>query len=303
MRALCAKYILLLSIILAANTVVSQSALEKAQSAVQEGDFAKAVQAYQSVVKESPVNARAWFGLGRAHHGLEEYDEAIEAYQQADSLGFYPQFVHYNIACSYALSGNTDSAISHLKKATRTGYSNVELLQTDSDLNSVRSHQEFTQIVEETDRNARPCEYDSAYRQLDFWIGEWEVYNPQGQLVGHNRIEKSLKGCMLVENWTGVRGSEGKSINFYHSIKEQWKQQWVGASGYIIEYSGKFVDGAMRFEGTHVTIDGSAKMSRMTLTPKENGHVHQLIEQSTDHGKTWKTWFDGTYVPADSTEG
>ncbi len=34
----------------------------------------------------------------------------------------------------------------------------------------------------------------SPYRQFDFWVGDWEVTNAQGVVVGQNTITKILKG-------------------------------------------------------------------------------------------------------------
>ena len=39
------------------------------------------------------------------------------------------------------------------------------------------------------------------HRQFDFWVGEWEVRDPSGQVVGTNAISRSYDGCLLVERW------------------------------------------------------------------------------------------------------
>ena len=36
---------------------------------------------------------------------------------------------------------------------------------------------------------AAACD-SSAFRQFDFWLGEWQVRTPDGKLVGTNRIER-----------------------------------------------------------------------------------------------------------------
>jgi hypothetical protein len=136
------------------------------------------------------------------------------------------------------------------------------------------------------------------HRAFDFWLGEWDVLTPQGQKAGTNRIERILNGCALLENWTSVRGGSGTSLNFFNSSTRRWEQLWVDDGGGVIQYEGEFKDGAMRFDkGEHVRRDGSRVRSRMTLTALEGGRVRQLIEQSSDDGKTWTLWFDGTYVP------
>ena len=141
-----------------------------------------------------------------------------------------------------------------------------------------------------------PCS-DDVYRQFDFWIGTWDVYNPQDKLVGTNEITAIHGGCALHEEWTSVRGGGGSSVNYYDPKAEAWKQLWVDGRGGIIDVSGHFTDGAMHFEGVHIYPDGRVELYRMTFTPQENGHVRQFIEQSKDDGATWSTWFDGLYVP------
>ncbi len=149
---------------------------------------------------------------------------------------------------------------------------------------------------------ARPCEADSVYRQFDFWVGEWDVFTPQDRKAGINRIEKLLGGCLLLENWTGASGSEGKSINYYDPIRKRWVQTWVDGQGGIISVEGAFEAGAMRFEGQHFYPDGRREPFRMTFTPQQDGSVRQFIEQSRDGGDSWYVWFDGRYVRREQTE-
>lgn len=153
------------------------------------------------------------------------------------------------------------------------------------------------QITEKQTQNA-PCGNSAKHRQLDFWLGEWDVFDTKNQKVGTNIIKKIQNGCALQENWTGGSGSTGTSINLYNPDADKWEQLWVAGSGYIIWYQGEFKDGAMHFsKGGNITIDGSKEKSRMTLTPTAEGNVIQLIEQSKDEGETWYVWFRGKYVP------
>lgn len=52
----------------------------------------------------------------------------------------------------------------------------------------------------------RPCS-GLEYAPMDFWIGTWNVVNGRGELEGHNRIDKVLNGCAIIENWKEVSGS------------------------------------------------------------------------------------------------
>ncbi len=140
----------------------------------------------------------------------------------------------------------------------------------------------------------------AVYRQFDFWIGTWDVYNPKGEKVGENVIQKLDNGALLLENWTSVKGTTGHSMNFYDPARGKWRQIWADDQGTIIDQEGTFRDGAMHFEGDHIYPDkgqGSRKeLFRMSFTPNEEGDVRQFIEQSKDLGKTWYVWFDGRYV-------
>lgn len=143
---------------------------------------------------------------------------------------------------------------------------------------------------------ARPCADGGVYNQFDFWVGYWDVFNPQGQQAGTNRIEKTQGGCMLLENWTSVRGGTGTSMNFYNPVTEKWIQIWTDPQGTVIDVEGEFRDGAMSFEGTHYYPDGHTELYRMTFTPNEDGSVQQFIQQSRDDGESWYVWFNGRYV-------
>ena len=84
---------------------------------------------------------------------------------------------------------------------------------------------------------ARPCSSAEA-RAFDFWIGSWKVSGPDGKLLGENRIESLLQGCVLPENWRDSNGREGKSWNYWHAPSKVWKQDWVDAGGRVTKYVG-----------------------------------------------------------------
>src|SRR5690349_3753089 len=74
------------------------------------------------------------------------------------------------------------------------------------------------------------CDTIAAYHALDFWVGNWVVL-VEGQVVGHNRIDKVVHGCVLIENWTDAMGMEGKSLFYYQRARQDFKQVWVDAGG------------------------------------------------------------------------
>jgi hypothetical protein len=137
-------------------------------------------------------------------------------------------------------------------------------------------------------------------RQFDFWLGEWEVTNPKGKVVGHSRIESILGGCVIAEHWSSATGdgaNDGKSYNLYNADKKCWEQFWVDASGSRLMLVGTLVDGAMVLEGRQDLPgkDGKYRTERITWTPNADGSVRQLWESSDDEGKTVTVAFDGLY--------
>ena len=144
--------------------------------------------------------------------------------------------------------------------------------------------------------NARPCERPAEFRQFDFWVGEWTV-TEKGQPAGTNRISVREHGCVLLEEWSGVSGSTGMSINYYDPSKQKWVQQWVSSGGLLIYLEGGLRDGNMVLEGdAYYYATGTRAPFRGAWTPLPDGRVRQFFEQSDDGGKTWKPWFDGYYT-------
>ena len=42
------------------------------------------------------------------------------------------------------------------------------------------------------------------HHQFDFWIGHWDVFLPNGNKAGENRVESIEGGCALLEQWSGA---------------------------------------------------------------------------------------------------
>jgi hypothetical protein len=141
-----------------------------------------------------------------------------------------------------------------------------------------------------------PCKSKPEYRQFDFWVGEWDVFNPQGKQAGTNSVQLILNDCVVFENWTGAGGGSGKSFNAYNRAKGKWQQTWVDSTGGVLELTGEYKDGEMRFEGESMGQGGKKLLNRLTFTKLPPDKVRQFWEQSADEGKTWTVAFDGTYV-------
>ena len=139
-----------------------------------------------------------------------------------------------------------------------------------------------------------PCASDAERHRFDFWIGEWAVTTEGGTPVGSSVIESVSGGCAILENWTGLRGGHGKSLNTYNPNRHQWQQFWVGQDGGVGEYRSS------EFDGTSLAFfikgdSDSLAVQRLTFTPVDSATVRQHSEASKDGGRSWSTQYDFYY--------
>jgi tetratricopeptide (TPR) repeat protein len=255
--------------------------------------YAEAAAAFDEVVKAEPKNGRAWYLLGMSLHSLGKWEQAIAAFEKNVELVQNPNSM-FNIACGYAQLKQPDKAFEWLEKALNGGAAFLNL-EVDTDLENIRKDPRFKKMTELADRLKRPCIYSAEARQFDFWVGDWEVFNPQGQKAGTNAVQLFSDGCGLLENWTSTLAGDGKSINFYDPGTGKWYQSWIGSGGGALRYAGNYKDGAMRFEGETVA-GGKKTLQKLTFTKIDENTVRQLFEASTDDGKTWAVTYDLKYV-------
>jgi hypothetical protein len=140
------------------------------------------------------------------------------------------------------------------------------------------------------------CEDKPAFRQFDFWVGEWDVrVTGTEQVAGTNSVQLINGSCTILENWTGARGGVGKSINFYNAATSKWQQTWVDNVGGVMFFVGGRNGNAMKFDGEHVKADGTTSKIRLTFINIAPDTVRQIGESTVD-GKQWTTRYDLTYV-------
>jgi hypothetical protein len=138
-----------------------------------------------------------------------------------------------------------------------------------------------------------PCS-SPAYRQFDFWVGKWEITDPDGNAAGTNIIQKGLDGCAVLESYE-ASGFVGRSLNSYDAATRQWHQHWVDHQSAVLDLYGGIQNGAMVMQGIRPTPAGDI-LDRITWTPLQPGEVRQFWQTSTDGGQTFPgVVFDGFY--------
>ena len=143
-----------------------------------------------------------------------------------------------------------------------------------------------------------PCTVDPAYRQFDFWIGQWEAFAPNGKKAGDSKISVLLDSCIILEEWTSTQaGYAGKSYNTYNAATGKWQQYWVDNTGGITSYfDGHYENNTMILQTANTRQpDGKYKILKMSFFNLSADKLRQFGQSSIDEGKTWQTDFDLEY--------
>ena len=100
-------------------------------------EYPQAAQAYAEYVKAHPNDAVAWMRLGLSQANMKD-PAAAGSLEKAVQLGMTTPTDLYNVACGYALIGQTEKALDVLGQAVTAGFADRRLLETDADLASIR---------------------------------------------------------------------------------------------------------------------------------------------------------------------
>lgn len=143
----------------------------------------------------------------------------------------------------------------------------------------------------QTPNQPQPCTAPE-YRQLDFWLGDWDVFEADGVTpAAHVRVTRTLDGCVLHEAYEDPTGLHGQSFSIYDSTRKVWHQTWVTNRGQLLMIEGRLEQGALVMRGRSRSDDGKMVLVRAVWKPDAQG-VRETAERSYDGGKTWKLWFD-----------
>jgi hypothetical protein len=270
-------------------------ALDEADRWLQNMDWSRAVETYERVVRRDPGNAQAWFRLGVASAQAQDDRRAAEAFEKAGSLGLAdsPKMA-WEAALAYARLRRGDKTIEWLSTVVDGGLRS-QVLTSAPEFEFIRTDPSFQALLARSTGNDAACS-GAVYRGLDFWVGEWAIYDQDRVRVATNRVARTPDGCAYVETWTGVLGDGGRSLNYYEARANRWKQVWIGDTGGLAEQSGTLAEGELRLQGETVGPDGARVLNRQVLSATASGRLRQRAEASRDGGKTWLPQFEFTYV-------
>jgi hypothetical protein len=291
------KCILILLILLATFSVPSsaQDPIQQAAELIAQEKWEAAVPLLQSALTTDANNGRAILLLGEAQLGLKLYEEAIGSFTKSRSLGYRPLINSINIARVAAVQGKKEQVYAIFRTIARDGNGGRArpIIGETREFDFLRNDAEYKKLLEV---ELAPCK-NTEYRQFDFWIGEWTVYDPaEKKILGTNIVTLEQDGCLLVENWKSAGGQQtGTSFNYYDIRDKKWHQLYLDNSG----NAGAFPAMAGSLVGNRMVLftEPSGKQrTRWTWTPLAPNKVRQAAEVSADDGVSWHSVWDSIYV-------
>ena len=108
-----------------------------------------------------PHNFAGLIQAGASARRVGDGEAARQYYQRAAELRPDSWIPTYNLACLYAVQGDRDAALAQLTRAVADGISDPDLLQTDTDFESLRKDREFISLAAQA-RAGAPAQGDAA---------------------------------------------------------------------------------------------------------------------------------------------
>lgn len=135
------------------------------------------------------------------------------------------------------------------------------------------------------------------YRQLDFWLGDWDTFDPGDSTtsVARAHVDPIAAGCAVHELYEQTDGLIGDSILSFDPGRKLWQQTWVTNYGSLMVIAGRFNDGVLTMEGTMHFRSGKSSLQRITWKAADGG-VRESSVMSKDGGKTWEPAFDVLFL-------
>lgn len=289
---------LVLVVVAAAGSGGAQDApiADPGSLAFEAGRWEDVIREYRSILEASPEDRLSALRIAQAERELGRHEAALATLEQARELLAPEAMVELERSRNLLALHRNDQALAALEAADHVGLRAFQLLDQSSEFDPLRSAGAFQRVYRSVRARVYPCETIPEASQFDFWLGRWEVRQPNGTLVGHNTITKRDGGCTIHEQWEGTAGSTGTSTSFFVPSRGQWRQVWVGSGATLIDMTGELIDGGMQMEGTLEYANQDRVVAfRAAWTEAPDGRVRQRMEEFDLVSQGWKLWFDGFY--------
>jgi len=113
------------------------------------------VEFFGALVAQDEDFVEALMPLGDAYTKLGEYEKGLQVDLKLSRLRPRDPMVYYNLACSFSLLGEMDFAYDALKKAIELGYSDIDYMLKDTDLENLMNDAGFLDFLQRTFKGAK----------------------------------------------------------------------------------------------------------------------------------------------------
>ncbi len=104
---------------------------------------------YEKLIAEKPDYADALSALADLYTKTGEIKKGLKLDLKLSKLRPQDEFVFYNLACSWCLTGQVKKAYEALKKSIQLGYDDLEHLEHDSDLDGLRKSKRYAPLLKD----------------------------------------------------------------------------------------------------------------------------------------------------------
>lgn len=274
------------------------ASLAAAETAFREEDWPAAVEHYQAAQREGMNHPVMHFRLGYALHMLKRYDEALPHHRRAVRVANPALRIDalYNTACALALTGDKPGALEYLAKARDAGFADATQLNSDTDLNSLRSYAAFKALSDDLAAESP----SGLFQQLDVLLGSWQVTEAPAdapadaprRTITFARPLAGSHAVVTTSAWPAPSGQPNPNrdrTGLMHPDADKRDWVWTVADGLgntIILRGSPIRGGGLRFVGQEFNAAGPSIHLRWTFTP-DAALLRETIESSED-GQTWK---------------
>ena len=104
---------------------------------------------FESVLRRSPSDPAVVEILGGLYTRQGRIADGLKMDRKLVKLQPANPTAYYNLACSLALSKRKSDALAQLKRAVQLGYDDADWMQQDPDLEALKNHPEFQELLKQ----------------------------------------------------------------------------------------------------------------------------------------------------------
>ena len=102
--------------------------------------------------------------------------------------------------------------------------------------------------------------------QMSFLIGDWQVTDSSGNILGDSTFTLEKAGGMIREDWIAEDGSTAQGYSYFDSKTDQWKMSWMDSHDTLTETAGQWSANSLVMVGSIVTRHGVSEEVGVTIT-------------------------------------